>query len=382
MQATPQNSTNATLFLAFELGGSSWKLAFAIEPAGSIRYRSLKTGNAQRLLKEISGEIAQAKARFRLPPDASVVSVYEAGRDGFWLHHGLTDMGVENVIIEAASLQIDRRARRAKTDRLDLVALIGSLFRHHQGERVWRLVRVPSREVEDLRRLSRKRDRLVKEQTQHVNRIKGLLTLEGIKARKVSSKTFDKELEGYRRFDGSPLGKQLQDDVRGELARLRLIQEQLSTVKAQQDELLSQKEPSCKVVLQAQRLAALKGIGRVIAFVLAGEFYGWRDFKNRKQVGALAGLTDSPWKSDGIDRQQGISKAGNRRVRTLAIELAWGWLRWQPQSALSQWFIRNEGNGKKRFRRVAIVALARKLLVALWHYLDHGLVPEGAILTA
>lgn len=131
-----------------------------------------------------------------------------------------------------------------------------------------------------------------------------------------------------------------------------------------------------------RRLVALKGIGPVSAFVLSAEFFGWREFRNRKQVGALAGLTDSPWKSDGIDRQQGISKAGNRRVRALAIELAWGWLRWQPESKLSQWFRNNEGTGKKRFRRVAIVAVARKLLVALWHYLDHGLIPDGAVLTA
>lgn len=382
MQATPQNSTNKILYIAFELGGSNWKLAFATEPAGRIRWRSLNACHARELLKKLAQEITAAKARFGLPADAPVRSVYESGRDGFWLHHALEAMGVENVIIEPASLLVDRRARRPKTDRLDLLGLLGSLFRHHQGERVWRVVRVPNAEAEDIRRLSRRRERLVKEQTQHSNRIKGLLNQEGIKAKGSLGKGFDQEFQGYRRFDGSPLGEQLLADVTDELARLRLVQAQLKAIKDEQKELLRQAAPTCPTVRQAQRLTALKGVGPVSAFVLSAEFFAWRAFKNRRQVGALAGLTDSPWKSDGIDRQQGISKAGNRRVRTTAIELAWGWLRWQPESALSQWFKRNEGGGKKRFRRVAIVAMARKLLVALWHYLDHGLVPDGAILKA
>jgi transposase len=382
MQTTPQDFTTPTLYLAFELGGSNWQLAFAVEPAGPVRHRALAASSATSLLERLSKEIADARRRFRLDADTPVRSVYEAGRDGFWLHRALTTQGVANVIIEPASLRVDRRARRAKTDRLDLQELLASLFRHHRGERVWRVVRVPDSDVEDLRRLSRRRERLVKEQTQHTNRIKGLLNQEGIKARHVLPKNFDRELDSYRRFDGTPLGEQLLTDVRDELARLRLVQAQLKAIKDEQRALLRQEAPASPVVGQAQRLVALKGIGAVSAFVLSGEFFAWRDFKNRRQVGALAGLTDSPWKSDGIDRQQGISKAGNRRVRTLAIELAWGWLRWQPDSALSQWFKRNAGNGKKRFRRVAIVALARKLLVALWHYLDHGLVPDGAIVTA
>lgn len=381
MQTTPQNSTTRPLYLAFELGGSYWKLGFAIEPAKPARFRSLKVCDAPTLVKQITREIADAKARFGLPRATPVKSVYEAGRDGFWLHHALLAMGVINLVIDPVSLPVDRRAKRPKTDRLDLQALLRCLIRHHQGERVWCLVNVPTVEVEDLRRLSRKRDRLVKEQTRHVNRIKGLLTQEGIRPKTVKAKHFERALTGYRRFDGSPLGKQLLADVRDELARLRLIQEQLKAIKGEQKALVSQ-APQNEVVRQAQRLTELKGIGAVIALTLSSEFYGWRDFKNRRQVGALAGLTDSPWKSDGIDRQQGISKAGNRRVRSLAIQLAWGWLRWQQESALSRWFWDYVGSGKKRRKRVAIVALARKLLVALWHYLDHGLVPEGAAVKA
>ena len=383
MQATPQNSTTSpSLFLAFELGGSYWKLGFAVEPAGAVRYRSLATCYAADLLPQVLQEIAAAKRRFGLPDDAAVKSVYEAGRDGFWLHRALEANGVDNVIIEPASLRVDRRARRVKTDRLDLQELLASLLRHHRGERVWRVVRVPDEEIEDQRRLTRRRERLVKEQTQHLNRIKGLLNQEGLKPKQVGARDFERKLAGYRRYDGSPLGGELLADVRDELARLRLVQEQLKAIKTQQEALLKQEAPSSAFVETAQRLAALKGIGLVCAFVLSGEFYAWRDFRNRKEVGALAGLTDSHWKSDGIDRQQGISKAGNRRVRTLSIELAWNWVRWQPDSALSRWYRQVTENGQKRFRKTAIVALARKLLVALWRYLDQGVVPDGAILKA
>ncbi len=381
-RAAQNDTTTPTLYLAFELGGSKWVLGFTTEIARPPRRRTLAANEAKSQIKQIVKEIEQAKVRFGLDPDAPVKSVYEAGRDGFWLDRALAVLGVENVVIEPASLMVDRRARRAKTDRLDLQELLCSLVRHHRGERVWRVVRVPSTEVEDLRHLSRRRERLVKEQTQHVVRIKSLLNLQGLKFQGVALKGLEEVLPTLQCPDGSAVGAQLLADVRDELARLRLVQAQLDAIKKLQEKLLKQAAPANPVVAQAQRLTQLKGIGAVSAFVLSGEFFAWREFRNRKQVGALAGLTDTPWKSDGIDRQQGISKAGNRRVRTLAVELSWGWLQHQPNSKLTRWYRDQTSSGKKRFKRVAIVAMARKLLVELWHFLDHGVVPQGAILSS
>jgi len=385
VQTTPQNSTTSSrLYLAFDLGGSSWKLGFATEPAGRPRHRSVavKNRNAPEILEAVFAEIAAAKSRFRLPNDAPVSSCYEAGRDGFWLDRALRAEDVSNVIVDPASVLVNRRARRAKTDRLDVESLLGSLFRHQAGEKVWRVVRVPSAEDEDLRRLPRDRENLVKQRTRHTNRIKGVLVLEGVgklDARPLSPR-FEEALERIRRFDGSPLGDRQLQVIRDEVARLRLVQNQIKRIDDEHKRLLTTKQPIGSTLEKAQRLTQLRGIGPVGAMILVTEFYGWREFKNRRQVGALAGLTDSPWKSDGIDKQQGISKAGNYRIRRLAVELAWGWVtQWQVGSELAKWFHGQTGTGKKRLKRVAIVAVARKLLVALWHYLDHGVVPAGAV---
>ena len=379
-RAAQTDPTTPTLYLAFELGGSKWLLGFGTQITDSPRRRTLPTADATVLLRGIHAEIASAKKRFGLPHDAPVRSVYEAGREGFWLHRALQGMGVENVIVEPASLKVDRRARRAKTDQLDLAELLHNLFCHHRGEGVWRVVKVPTPDEEDLRRISRRRDALGKEKKSQEVRIKSLLVTQGIRLK--TTRISGDYLGTLKRPDGSPLGEHLTSEIEDELARLRLVRKQLRQVAAQQRKLLKQ-QPSSNVVECAQRLAFLKGVGPISAFVLSTEFFGWREFENRRQVGSLAGLTDSPWKSDGIDRQQGISKAGNRRVRTVMVELAWNWLRWQPESDLTKWFRAYSGTGKKkRFRKVAIVALARKLLVALWHYLDHGLVPGGAVLKA
>lgn len=378
-RAALNDLTTPTLYLAFELGGSKWLLGFGAQIADSPRRRTLRVADGSEMLAQVRKEIAAAKARFGLPPDARVVSVYEAGRDGFWLHRGLEAMGVHNVIIEPASLKVDRRARRAKTDQLDLAELLHNLFCHHRGERVWRVVRVPTPAEEDLRRISRRRDSLGKEKKSQTVRIKSLLATQGIRLK--STQITDAYIDLLKRPDGTPLLEHLVSELKSELARLRLVRKQLSDVKRLQKALLGQKDPASKTVECAQRLTLLKGVGPISAFVLSAEFFGWREFKNRRELGSLAGLTDSPWKSDGIDRQQGISKAGNRRVRTTMVELAWNWLRWQPESALSKWFYAYTGAGKKkRLRKVAIVALARKLLVALWHYLEHGVVPEGAVM--
>jgi len=373
MQATPQDSTTfPTLFVAFELGGSKWKLALGTSPARP-RIRDVTARNVSAVLSEIG----RAKAKLGLPEEAAVVSCYEAGRDGFWLHRWLETAGVENFVVEPASILVNRRARRAKTDRLDAKRLLTQLihFRRHDPESL-RVVRVPEPQDEDLRRLTRERKRIVKEAGQHSNRIGSLLNLHGVRLPSAQLRRFDEAFARIR----PRLGELASAEIERQLRRLRLAQEQLGELNASIKGLLA-KEASCRIVEVAQRLEQLKGIGPVGALTLSAEFFGWRQFRNRRQVGALAGLTDSHWKSDGIDRQQGISKAGNRRVRALAVELAWGWLRWQPTSRLSRWFYEStQGTKRKRLRRVAIVAVARKLLVELWHWIEHGVVPEGASL--
>lgn len=377
MRTTPHETTTpAALYMAIECGGSKFLLGFSDEIATPMRKVSVASRGFTLVLPRLRTEIEKAKRRFKLPEDAPVFSVYEAGYEGFWLHRALGSLGVQNVVIDPASLRVEQKKRRVKTDRLDLKKLLEDLFRYHRGEKVWRTVVVPSADQEDLRRMTRRRDALCKEQTSHINRIKALLNTQGIKAKTVY--LTDEHFARMTRFDGSPLGRFLVAQLRDEVERLQLVKSQLDRVQAHLVGLLKQREPENKSVEIAQRLEALKGIGPISSFGLALEFF-WRSYSNRKQVGSYAGLVDAHWKSDQIDRQQGVSKAGNRRVRTLMVELAWNWVRWQPDSTISRWFRANSGKGKKRMRKVAIVAVARKLLVALWRYLEEGLVPEGAI---
>lgn len=376
MQTTPQEITTLSLYVALELGGNKYLFGANTEIAAPMRKVTIKSEGAQSTLPQIRSAIAEAKKRLRLPADAPVHVVYEAGWEGFWLARALRGDGFHVEVVDAASIKVDRRAKRAKTDRLDLRELLVLLHRHVRGEKVWRTVNVPSEEIEDQRRLTRRREALVKEQTSHTNRIKGLLNGQGIKL--ANTRVSDSYLETLTRYDGRPLGTVLVSELQDEFARLRLVREQLARIKKQLEQSLKLPKPEIKTVEVAQLLHTLKGIGPIGAFVLSNEFF-WREFRNRKQVGSLAGLVDMPWKSDGIDRQQGISKAGNRRVRTLMVEMAWGWLRWQPESDLSKWFNTHTGVGKRRMRKIAIVALARKLLVALWRYTETGVAPGGAV---
>ncbi|MEZ6185470.1 MAG: IS110 family transposase [Planctomycetota bacterium] len=362
--------------MAVECGGSKFLLGFSDQIASPMRKVSVASRGFALVLPRFEAEIAKAKQRFKLADDAPVFSVYEAGYEGFWLHRALVSIGVHNVVIDPSSLRVEQKARRVKTDRLDLQKLLEDLFRYHRGEKVWRTLTVPTLEEEDERRLTRRRDALCKEKTMHVNRIKGLLNGNGIKVK--NSDLTEEGLAELKRFDESYLGVELASELRDEVARLNLVKSQLAGIKARLVTLLKQARPQSKAVEVAQRLEALRGIGPISSFTLALEFF-WRSYDNRKQVGAYAGLVDSHWKSDQIDRQQGVSKAGNRRIRTVMVELAWNWVLWQPESDISRWFQANSGKGKKRLRKVAIVAVARKLLVALWRYVEHGVVPGGAI---
>jgi transposase len=361
------------LYLAFELGNVEWKLGFSVGAGQRPRVRTMPAGN----LADLRTEIELAKRRFGLPETARVLSCYEAGRDGFWLHRYLAGAEIENLVVDSASIEVNRRFRRAKTDRLDVGKLLEQLMRYDRGEKkVWRVVRVPGVEAEDQRQLHRELEDLKAERTQHTNRMKGLLAGQGIRLEIGSS--FPEELRELRQWNGQSLPEGLRARLKREYERLQFIQGQIHELEAQRVEAIRRSEKP--EVEKVRKLLHLKGIGLNGAWVNTMEFFAWRDFRNGKEVGGLAGLTPTPYQSGESSRERGMSKAGNRHVRALAIELAWGWLRYQPESELSQWYQRRFGDGSSRVRRIGIVALARKLLVALWRYLETGLIPQGAVL--
>lgn len=363
------------LFLAFELGWSSWKLASTVGFGQKPRMKTIPAGD----LKKLEEEIGRAKVRFGLPEEARVVSCYEAGRDGFWLHRALDAQGVVNCVVDASSIEVKRRGKRRKTDRLDAAKLAMMLVRYWEGERtVWSVIRVPSVEAEDRRQLHRELLTLRKECTRQINRIKGLLATQGLRLE--PRRDFLERLEEARLWDGSPVPGGLRFRLEGEFERLEFIRGQISELEAERRRLLRESEH--EAVEQARRLMQLKGIGVNTGWLLPMEFFSWREFRNRRQVGAAAGLVGTPFNSGADSREQGISKAGNTRVRSRMVELAWCWLRYQPRSQLSLWFQERYGRGGKRMRKIGIVALARKLLIALWRYLEFGILPDGAELRA
>jgi transposase len=362
------------LYLAFELGESSWKLACTIGMGQKPRLR----GMPGRDLPRLQHEIAKAKKRFGLPENAPVHSCYEAGRDGFWLHRHLTAQGIDNKVVDSASIEVNRRKRRAKTDRLDAVKLVNLLLRYHNGEaKVWSINRVPNLTDEDARQLHRELEALKDERTSHVNRIKGLLVSQGLEAPEVK-KDFADWLNKARLWDGSQLPKELHQRLLRELERWELLERQIKDLENQRCRRICREDTAH--VDKVRALLNLKGIGLNGAWLLVYELFAWRCFNNRKQLGACVGLTPTPYQSGASCREQGISKAGNRRMRRMLVELAWCWLHWQPESDLSRWFACRFGLGRRNRNR-GIVALARKLLIALWRYLEHGEVPKGAYLS-
>jgi transposase len=365
----------AVLYMALELGEKTWKVGFTTGLGQPPRQREMPA-RAVVLLKE---EIRTAKERFGLPGETPVVSCYEAGRDGFWLHRWLLSIGVDSQVVDSSSIQVDRRERRAKTDRLDLKRLLTMLVRYYQGEGdVWRVVRVPSVEEEDARQLHRELETLRWEQTAHRNRIQGLLSSCGVTL--AVDRHLPKRLKELRLWDGSGLPRDLHQRLLREFERMQVVNGQIRQVEKERARRIRQEEKDPSVA-QVRRLMGLKGIGVNSAWLYVREVFGWRQMKNRRQVGAIVGLVGSPYRSGDVNHEQGISKAGNRRMRAMAIEIAWGWLRFQPNSALSRWYERRFAHGGKRLRRIGIVALARKLLVALWKYLETGVPPAGAELS-
>ncbi len=367
-----------TLFASLELSKSKWVVTMNSPGSEKFSRHSVEGGNGGCLLGLLSRWRGKAEERYGVA--IKTVVIQEAGLDGFWIHRLLLANGIESHVVDAGSIAVARRHRRAKTDSIDGETLLRTLMAWGRGERrVCSMVQAPSPEDEDRRRLTRERGTLVKERIQHTNRIRGLLSGQGVRDYNPLRRDCLERLEALRTGDGRPLPPLLKAEILRELDRIAVVTTQLATVERARDALVHTEVE--KPDTPAGVLIKLKGIGPEFASLLWLEAL-FRRFANRRQVGAYGGLAPSPWQSGSIERDQGISKSGNHRLRRTMIELAWSWLRHQPNSALSRWFRARVGAAKGRIRRIAIVALARKLLVALWRYVTQGVVPEGAELKA
>ena len=305
------------------------------------------------------------------------MSCYEAGRDGFWLHRSLVAHSVQNHVIDSASIEVNRRQRRAKTDRLDVRKLLTMLLRFIAGEqKVWSVVRVPSVEEEDRRQLHREMQTAKQDRTRVINRIKGLLAGHGVQL--TLQGDVDAQLDQVQQWDGAPLPSALRTRLKRAWQQVGFLTAHIQTLEAERRALVRRREDLG--IAQVRQLFTLRGIGVHSAWLYVMAFFAWRDFQTPKQVGALAGLTPTPYQSGQSRHELGIAKAGNRHIRAMAIEIAWAWRRFQPASALSQWYERRFGAGSARLRKLGIVALARKRLIALWRFVKTGVLPEGAVL--
>jgi transposase len=363
---------SATLFVAFELGSTKWVMAMTTPTTSQRpRLRQIAAGD----LVALEREVLAAKVRFGLDLDAPVQTCYEAGRDGFWLHRWLTAHGVRNVVVDSSSIEVTRRARRAKTDRLDAGKLLQQLQRWAYGEpRVWSVVHVPSPEAEAARQLTREITTVRIDRMQVRNRIHGLLASQGIRCELTAR--FLVRLAQLQTGDGRPLAAAWQERLAREWAHLQAIALRLATLRATRDEAII--AAADRVAQVAQQLCQLRGVAETSAAIFSAELFGTRTFRNGRQLGALTGLVPVPYRSDQRVQDQGISKAGRGELRRVSIQLAWCWLRWQPDSALAVWFRSRFAAAGGRSRRIGIVAVARKLVIALWRFVEHGVVPEGA----
>jgi transposase len=365
----------AALYLACELGSTTWVLAFTSRcMTARPRVRQIAAGD----LAALEREILAARARCGVALTAPVRSCYEAGRDGFWLHRWLVAHGIDNVVVDSSSIEVSRRARRAKTDRLDAGKLLQLLLRWAGGEpRVWSVVHVPTPEAEAARQLTREMATVRADRTRVRNRVLGLLATQGIRG--ALSRSFLAHLPTLHTGDGRPLARAWQDRLAREWAHLQAIESRLRALCAARDAAIA--AGADRVAQVAQQLTQLRGIGETSAALFSAELFGTRTFANGRQLGALTGLVPVPYRSDQRVRDQGISKAGRAELRRVSVQVAWCWLRWQPDSALAQWFTRRFAAAGGRSRRIGIIALARKLVIALWRFVAHGAVPDGAQLS-
>jgi len=377
--STPIDGNNGTIFVALELSRRTWLVTMHSPDRKRISRYNVEGGDHAGLLALIAK--VRERATRALGYEPPVVSCYEAGYDGFWLHRLVLSAGITNHVFDPASIAVEQRARRSKTDRIDGEKMLGTLLAYCRGEpRVVRIVRPPSAEQEDTRRETREDERLTKEQGAHINRIKSLLRLLGMAVGNPRRRDWLSWLARQRDWQGQGVPPHMLAEIEREHARLMLVGEQLAKLKKRP----AAAPPTPAAAEMARRrdlLLRLKSLGPAFSGKLTNEVF-YKDFRNRREVGGYFGLGGSPWRSGETEREQGISKAGNRRARHAAVELAWLWLIHQPDSALSRWFRERTANASKRIKRIAIVALARKLMVALWRFLTTGLIPEGALLKA
>lgn len=373
LPATTRPHASSTLYIAFELGNTEWKLAMTTRIDQVPLVRTI----AARALTTLEAEISRAKAHFGVPARGAVHSCYEAGRDGFWLHRYLVTRGVTNSIVDSSSIEVNRRRRRTKTDRLDACKLVTMLIRAVGGEKkVWSVVNVPTSADEDRRQVHRELLFARRDRGRHTNRIKGLLASQGVPLAKIQE--LPTHLVTARLWDGTSLPPLLCTRLEREWEAVVGYTMRIRALKTECRLLL--KATGDPAIAQVCQLHQLRGVGLESAWLYVMEFFAWRKFRNRRQVGGLAGLTDAHYQSGDLQHEQGISKAGNRWVRALAIQTAWAWLRFQPTSTLARWYEIKFGTGNSRVRKIGIVALARKLLIAFWRYLETGVIPEGAVL--
>jgi len=376
IEQTDTTRAGAVVFVALELSKSAWLLAAQGSPSGKTSFDRLDRGDVAGLVALLRR--LQAREQRASGNQVQVVLFYEAGYDGFWLQRRLSVEGITCCVMDPGSLQVNRRARRAKTDRLDAAMLLRALMAWWRGDRAaCHMVQVPSVEREDARRTHRERQRLIAERVQHVNRIKGLLATQGIYDYRPLRRDRWERLEEVRTGDGRELPPCLRREIEREFRRLELVLEQIAASETERDATIEAPAAEDVDAAKVAQLSKLGGIGPELATVLVREAL-YRPFTNRKEVAAYAGLTPSPYASGDKHRDQGISKAGNPLLRKAMVELAWLWLRYQPDSALARWFTERVGSVRGRIRKIMAVALARTLLVALWRYLTTGLLPEGA----
>ncbi len=376
--ATSEKNSSAveeTLYVALELSAKKWRLAMTVGMGRKPRERTVEPGN--RL--ELQRELLRAKRRFGLSAQARVLSCCEAGRDGFWVHRFLQSQGLSNLVVDSSSIQVTRRARRAKADGPDVRQLCVMLLRWHNGEKkVWSVVRVPSEQQEDARHPHRELMSLKRSRTRRQNVVRSLLVLQGVRLQGAVSASLKASLGSLVDWDGKALGERLQARLGRELDHLALLEGQIGGLEAQRERELEQagSEPMQGV----SQLMQLKGIGINSAWIFEHEVFSWRQIRNGKELGDLVGLTPSPCQSGDSHREQGVSKSGIRFVRAVAIEIAWIWVRCQPHSPLTRWYERRFAGAGKRGRKVGIVAVARRLFIELWRFRQTGVLPEGALL--
>jgi transposase len=365
----------SAIFVSLELSRSSWLITSLSPGAGEKMSRhAVEAGNLTGLLERLS--LLRLKALQRTGRDYPTITIYEAGLDGFWVHRALVAKGIESHVVDAASIATSRRKRRVKTDRVDGETLVRTLLAYKRGEpRICAMVRVPTPEEEDRRRIGRERKVLMSERIQHSNRIKGLLFSQGIAGYSPLRRDRRVQLESLMTGDGRPLPERMKQQILREIARLEQVMEQLDAINTERDAMLAaERDRETSVVTM---LTNVVGIGAEFAAVLWSEGL-FRHFDNRRQVAAYAGLAPTPWQSGSVSREQGVGKSGNGRLRSTLIQLAWLWIRHQPGSELAKWFRARVAQNSGRMKKTMITALARKLFVALWKYATAGIVIEGA----